>query len=86
MMDISKINDIWRPDADSDLQLLPCPFCGDATVVYYKYQHLAGERFGVLCSSCMASIDPGYAQDKVTVQAMWNRRVVLNMKDWRNKL
>lgn len=51
-----------------------CPFCGCDEVVYEKYEHAAGDRFRVVCIGCMASIDPGYAQDKATVQTMWNRR------------
>lgn len=57
-----------------DLQLKKCPFCGCDGVVYEKYEAVAGERFRVVCLGCMAMVDPGYAQDKVTVQAMWNKR------------
>lgn len=55
-------------------RLEKCPFCGCNEVVYEKYEHAAGDRFRVVCMGCMASIDPGYAQDKATVQTMWNRR------------
>ena len=66
-----------------DLGLLPCPFCGEEeNVVYAHYARMDGEteirehnkRYSVLCCGCMAEIDPGWAQDRVTVQEMWNRR------------
>lgn len=57
-----------------DFRLEKCPFCGSDEVVYEKYESVVGDRFRVVCMGCMASIDPGYAQDKATVQAMWNRR------------
>lgn len=75
-MNISKINEMYKPQPGSDLELSSCPFCGGTEVVYFRYKHLAGDRFGVLCCDCMASIDPGYAQQKSVVQAMWNRRTV----------
>lgn len=28
----------------------------------------------LVCTSCMASIDPGHAQQRSTVQRMWNTR------------
>ncbi len=57
-----------------DGELLPCPFCGCSEVVYVRYLHPVGERYAVWCTGCMAEMDPGYAQDRHTVKAMWNRR------------
>ena len=54
--------------------LEPCPFCGCDEVVYMSYASLIGLRWMVTCCGCMATIDPGYAQNKYTVQQMWNRR------------
>lgn len=59
---------------DGDLRLEKCPFCGSVEVVYEKYLHAAGYRWRVMCMGCMASIDPGYAQQRSTVQRMWNTR------------
>lgn len=74
-MNLSKIKGIWKPESGSDLELLPCPFCGGTEVAYFRYKHLAGDRYGVLCCDCMASIDPGWAQQKSTVHTRWNHRV-----------
>ena len=60
--------------ASGDLALCRCPFCGSEDVAYEKYLHTAGYRWRVVCRSCMASIDPGYAQQRSTVQRMWNTR------------
>lgn len=73
-MNFSKIKGIYKPRPGSDLDLLPCPFCGGTEVAYFRYKHLAGDRYGVLCCDCMATIDPGWAQEKSTVQARWNHR------------
>lgn len=51
-----------------------CPFCGGTEIVLEKYLHPAGVRWMVWCTSCLAGIDPGYAQNKHTVLEMWNRR------------
>lgn len=60
--------------ANGDLSLDSCPFCGSSDVVYERYLHTAGYRWRVVCTSCMASIDPGHAQQRSTVQRMWNTR------------
>ena len=60
--------------ASGDLALCRCPFCGSEDVVYERYLHTAGYRWRVVCTSCMASIDPGYAQQRSMVQRMWNTR------------
>lgn len=57
-------------------ELLPCPFCGCREIVYGRYEAIIGERWKVICGGCMATLDPGYAQDKGVVQRMWNRRVL----------
>lgn len=57
-----------------DLALNPCPFCGCSGALYAEYKTKVGNRWMVLCPDCMASIDPGYAQQRSTVQTMWNRR------------
>ena len=60
--------------ASGDLALCRCPFCGSEDVVYERYLHTAGYRWRVVCTSCMASIDTGHAQQISTVQRMWNTR------------
>lgn len=52
----------------------PCPFCGGSEICTCQYQHEAGPRYAIICMGCMASIDPGYAQDRGTVLDMWNKR------------
>lgn len=64
--------EIVEPRSDDELK--PCPFCGCNEIVYGKYQSAAGERWMVCCCGCMASIDPGYAQEQYQVQEKWNRR------------
>lgn len=54
-------------------ELKPCPFCGCNEIVYGKYR-TTGERWLVSCCGCLATIDPGYAQQQYQVQSMWNRR------------
>ena len=60
--------------ANGDLSLDSCPFCGSSDVVYERYLHTAGYRWRVVCMGCMASIDPGCAQQRSTVQQLWNTR------------
>ena len=60
--------------ASGDLALCRCPFCGSENVVYERYLHTAGYRWRVVCMECMASIDPGHAQQRSTVQQLWNTR------------
>ena len=55
-------------------KLNPCPFCGSDEIVYAEYESGAGLRWRVVCSGCMATVDPGYAQSKGQVQKLWNRR------------
>ena len=77
-MDFTKVKEMYKPPVGSDLELLPCPFCGGTEVVYFRYNHIDGDRFGVVCCDCMANIDPGYAQQKSTVQEKWNHRAASN--------
>ena len=65
----------WVPKNGDDLELKPCPFCGNENIIYIKYRCAAGERYKVTCGECVATIDPGYAQQRSIVQKMWNRRV-----------
>ena len=60
--------------ASGDMSLDSCPFCGSSDVAFERYLHTAGYRWRVVCTSCMASIDPGHAQQRSTVQRMWNTR------------
>ena len=46
-MELERVEHIWKPEKGSDFELLPCPFCEGTEVVYYSYNHIAGERFGV---------------------------------------
>ena len=69
-----RLTDAGYFKASGDLALCRCPFCGSEDVVYERYLHTAGYRWRVVCTSCMASIDPGYAQQRSTVQQLWNTR------------
>ena len=66
--------------ASGDLALCRCPFCGSEDVVYERYLHTVGYRWRVVCTSCMASIDPGCAQQRSVVQRMWNTRAPILSK------
>lgn len=68
--------DIYTPKKGTDIELASCPFCGSDEIVYMKYNHAAGERWAVVCMGCMASIDPGWAQQKHQVQDLWNKRTI----------
>lgn len=57
---------------------LPCPFCGGTEIVVEQYLHTVGSRWRIWCASCMAGVDPGYAQNKYTVLEMWNKRRKVN--------
>lgn len=50
---------IWKPEPTDNLALKPCPFCGNEEIMYLQYKHAAGLRWMVMCSKCVASIDPG---------------------------
>lgn len=72
-MDIESVFEFVKPRGADD-RLLPCPFCGNNEIVYAHYKHVAGDRWAVLCTACMAEIDPGYAQQKSEAAKQWNRR------------
>lgn len=67
---------IIKPAAGGFDSLDPCPFCDGTEVVYEAYDRGVGERWRCWCTSCLASIDPGWAQDRMAVRSMWNRRVI----------
>lgn len=70
----SSVELVEPPKGNADLHLLECPFCGSKEIFYEKYKTDAGERWRCWCAECIACIDPGYAQNKLTVREMWNRR------------
>lgn len=72
---MEKIVNLVKPFGDFSLS--KCPFCGSDSVFYGEYESAVGKRFLVMCTDCMASINPGYAQDMVTVQTMWNKRALI---------
>ena len=53
----------------------PCPFCGGTDIYIDGYQHGAGMRWRVVCLDCMATVDPGYIQQKYRAIEAWNRRI-----------
>lgn len=59
---------------NKDMALEPCPFCGSNNVVYERYGCKTGDRWRCWCADCIAGIDPGWAQQKIDVREMWNRR------------
>ena len=65
---------IHRNPPNGRQHLDPCPFCGSDEIVYWSYPHLSGPRWKVLCTNCMAGIDPGWAQSKEPLTELWNRR------------
>lgn len=76
-MNMAESIDIYKPLKGSDLELHKCPFCGSEEVVYMKYDHASGERWAVVCMGCIATVDPGWAQQKHQVQPLWNRRDII---------
>lgn len=63
-----------KPHGTEDA-LLPCPFCGNEEIVYEQYESIPDYlRWRCWCTGCLATIDPGWAQSKGAVQAMWNKR------------
>jgi len=72
---MENVINIMKPAEGSGNELAPCPFCGSEEVVFMQYEHAAGtKRWKVVCCGCMASIDPGYAQQPHQVADKWNRR------------
>ena len=62
-------------DIGGDLgNLKNCPFCGGDNIAYGQYDTAVGVRWKIICLSCMAMIDPGYARQRETVARMWNHR------------
>lgn len=59
-----------------DHKALPCPFCGNDEIVAEEYEaHVFKQtRWKVWCTNCLATIDPGWAQQLSTVLEMWNKR------------
>lgn len=72
---MDNVTRIVKPELEGQ-QLKECPFCGGGEIVYMEYNSGVGLRWAVVCCGCMATIDPGYAQNIGVVQRMWNRREV----------
>lgn len=71
---MERIKEIYMPAQDSAFALLPCPFCGENSIRYEQYETATGDRWRVCCYACSATLDPGYAQEKIDVAVLWNRR------------
>lgn len=71
---MERVLEIKKPEKGAEDELLPCPFCGSKEVAYERYEHDAGERWKVLCLECMATVDPGTAQQRGQAKRLWNRR------------
>lgn len=55
--------------------VLPCPFCGEKEeIVLEEYNHTAGNRWRIVCCSCMAQIDRGHDQTPGILIDLWNNR------------
>lgn len=58
-----------------DNKALPCPFCGNDEIIAEQYEHHENQnRWKIWCTNCLATIDPGWAQQLSTVLEMWNKR------------
>lgn len=56
--------------------ILPCPFCGEKEEIYlWEYDTPNGNRWRIVCCSCMAQIDRGYDQVWGELIDLWNKRV-----------
>lgn len=53
-----------------------CPFCGSSSecVFLERYSAVVGERWRIVCASCMAQIDRGYDQTPGILIDLWNTR------------
>mgnify|MGYP000056724658 CR=1 FL=1 len=71
---MERIKKIYIPAQDSDLALLPCPFCGEDRIRYEQYETVAGDRWRVCCNGCTATIDPGWTMQRIDVANLWNHR------------
>lgn len=60
-------------EGDPHTYLKPCRICGNTEIVYERYGHRSGERWRCWCTKCLACIDPGWAQDRLAVRAIWNQ-------------
>ena len=74
MDNIENMVQIWKPEPGGQLALKPCPFCGNEEPVYLQYNTPAGLRWMVICTDCMANVDPGTAQQRHQIKPLWNRR------------
>lgn len=55
--------------------LKPCPFCGGKETAYMAYEHHPEAiRWKIVCTNCMAGIDPGTIQDRWRLDDLWNQR------------
>lgn len=81
MTGINEVEEIYKPKEGSDLELKPCPFCGNKEIVYGKYRmkgfpenNRDGDRWLAFCTNCLAEIDSGWTTQKSDVRDMWNKR------------
>ena len=65
---------IEKHPESGDTHLLPCPFCGTSEIIYWQYETVVGPRWRIFCLGCSATMDPGWAQNKVYLIERWNRR------------
>lgn len=72
MKDILSIEKITLCDVD---EVKTCPFCGGNAIYINEYEAIAGARYEIICGSCMARINPGWAGNRYMVIDMWNNRV-----------
>lgn len=65
--------------SDPNMDAKSCPFCGnkEVKIAQYKRKDISAdnERHLIFCTNCLATIDPGWVQQKSTVIEMWNKRV-----------
>ena len=64
-----------------DFQKLPegwekreCPYCGETEIVAFVYETVVGDRYGITCTGCLATVNTGYCQNPAQALNEWNRR------------
>lgn len=58
-----------------DTIISSCPFCGESEEIYLEeYETKVGNRWRIVCCSCMANIDRGYDQTPGYLIDLWNKR------------
>ena len=71
------MDEITRVEASEErgeMQEKPCPCWANNYEDYNQHQTNNGPKWLAFCPHCTASVRPGWAEDKIAVAEIWNRR------------